>query len=73
MITLKGERKYEKKSDDEKQHRMESFYGCFERSFSLPPNVDQNNIRAESANGVLTVHLLRQPVPQSESRQIKVE
>ena len=71
-ITLSGERKYEKKSEEEKQHRVESFYGKFERSFSLPPNVDADNIRAESDKGILTVHLPKQPVPESTARKIDV-
>lgn len=72
VITLRGERKYEKKSDDEKQHRVESFYGSFERSFSIPPNVDEKAISAESARGVLTVHLPKRAMPESETRKIKV-
>ncbi len=66
LIILKGERKIEKSSDDEKQHRIESFYGCFERSFSLPPNVDQDAIDAQCDKGVLTIHL-----PKREKEQLK--
>src|SRR5215470_17100520 len=39
MITIKGERKQQKEDKSEKYHRVESFYGAFERSFSLPENV----------------------------------
>jgi HSP20 family protein len=35
-ITIKGERKQQKDEKNEKYHRLESFYGSFERSFSLP-------------------------------------
>jgi HSP20 family protein len=71
-ITLSGERKYEKKSEEEKQHRVESFYGKFERSFSLPTNVDVDSIRAESDKGVLTVHLPKKSTPESSGRKIDV-
>jgi HSP20 family protein len=57
LITLKGERKINKVSEDEKQHRVEVFYGSFERSFGLPPNVDQDAIDAKYDKGVLTIHL----------------
>ena len=57
VITLKGERKYDKEEKDEKRHRMESFRGSFTRSFTLPENVNADKIRAESVNGVLTIHL----------------
>jgi HSP20 family protein len=73
MITLRGERRYEKKSEDEKQHRVESFYGHFERSFSIPSNVDEDAITAESAKGVLTVRLPKRAMPESESRKIRVD
>lgn len=55
MLTLSGERKSEVK--DEKHHRVERFYGSFSRSFSLPENVDDENIKAESKDGVLTLTL----------------
>jgi HSP20 family protein len=57
LITIKGERKQEKTDKNEKQHRVERFYGSFERSFSLPDNVDVSAIQAESKDGVLTVHI----------------
>src|SRR5678815_590023 len=57
MITIHGERKEEKETRDEKFHRVESFRGAFSRSFSVPDNIDDKGIRAESKDGVLTVHL----------------
>src|SRR5512136_2175008 len=39
MLTIKGERRQEKEDKNEKFHRVETFYGSFERSFSLPDNV----------------------------------
>ncbi len=57
MLTISGERHMEKESDDETQHRIESFYGTFSRSFALPSDIDEKKISAESKNGVLKVHL----------------
>ena len=51
ILTLSGEKKAEIK--DEKEHRIERSYGSFSRSFSLPDNIDDTNIRAESKNGML--------------------
>ncbi len=59
MLTLRGERRYEKKDESEKMQRMERFYGKFERSFALPDDVDVGHIAAESKDGVLLVHLPR--------------
>lgn len=57
MITIEGERTQQKEDKNEKMHRVESFYGHFTRSFSLPESVDENAIRCDSKDGVLTVHI----------------
>jgi HSP20 family protein len=51
ILTISGERLVEKK--DHKEHRVERSYGCFSRSFSLPDNIDDSQIKAESKNGML--------------------
>ena len=73
MITIEGERKLQKEDKNEKLHRVESFYGHFARSFSLPESVDQDAIRCESKEGVLTVHIPKVQQPKLQSKQIKVE
>lgn len=72
IITIRGERRMESKSDDEQQHRIESFYGSFARSFSLPADVDEAAISAESKDGVLTVHLPKTEVVEPKAIDIKV-
>ena len=59
VLTIKGERKVDKEEKGDKVHRTERFYGMFERSFVLPDDVDAKAIRAESKDGVLTIHLPR--------------
>jgi len=73
MITIEGERKQQKEDKNEKMHRIESFYGHFTRSFSLPESVDQNAIRCDSKDGVLTVHIPKVQSPKQEPKHIKVE
>jgi HSP20 family protein len=72
VITIKGERRIETSNDDEKQHRVESFRGSFSRSFSLPADVDESAISAESKDGVLQVHLPKTEVKQPKPIEIKV-
>jgi HSP20 family protein len=72
VISIKGERRYEKKDDSEKQHRIESFYGSFARSFSLPADVDENGIHAESKDGVLRVILPKAEVRKPKPIEIRV-
>jgi HSP20 family protein len=57
VITIAGERRHEQEQKDANEIRVESFYGTFARSFSLPDNIDAKNIRAESKDGVLKVRI----------------
>lgn len=72
MITIEGERKDKRETKNEKFHRLETFQGHFARSFSLPDNVDSQKIRAESADGVLTIHLPKTAVEKSKPIDVKV-
>ncbi len=73
MITIKGERKQQKEDKNEKYHRTESFYGSFERRFSLPDNVNSDAIRCESKDGILTVHIPKVETPKAKPKQITVQ
>ena len=72
VLTLRGERKMEKEDKRDQYHRVELSYGTFTRSFSLPATIDAEKIRAESKNGVLTVHLPKKPEAKPKSIQVKV-
>jgi HSP20 family protein len=73
VITITGERKEEKSEKDEKRHRVERFYGTFTRSFSLPENVDESGIRAESNDGVLRVHIPKSKAEKPKTVQIPID
>jgi HSP20 family protein len=73
VLTLTGERKQEKSTDNEKVHRTERYYGSFARRFALPDNVDENAIRAESKDGLLLIHIPKQKVELPKPRQITVQ
>ena len=57
VLTLKGERKFEKKTDEGNYHRVERSYGSFARSFTLPQTVSVEGAKAEFENGILHVSL----------------
>jgi HSP20 family protein len=56
-ITIRGERRQEKEHKDENEIRVESFYGTFSRTFSLPENIDPKGIQAQTKDGVLRVRI----------------
>jgi HSP20 family protein len=73
MLTIEGERKQEKEEKTEKFHRVESFHGSFSRSFSLPENVDAANIKCDSKDGVLTVHIPKKEAAKPKPIEITVQ
>ncbi len=57
VLTISGERKYEKEEKDKKFHRIERAYGSFMRSFTIPEDSDGEEVSAEFKDGILRVHL----------------
>jgi len=69
-LTLKGERQFQKETKEENYHRIERSYGSFYRSFTIPPYVDQEKIKAEHEHGVLKIFLPKKH--ESKPRAVKV-
>jgi len=72
VLMLSGERRYEKSTEDEKEHHRETFHGSFQRSFAVPEDVDVESIKADTKDGVLVVHLPKQAAKKPESISIAV-
>lgn len=66
QITVRAERKEEKKQESKKKFFSEVYYGSYSRSFTLPGPVDEKKVDAKFENGVLTV-----TVPKTESTMVK--
>jgi len=54
-LTISGERKIKEEIKEENYYKIESSFGSFSRSFSLPEDIDIENIDAESVDGVLEI------------------
>lgn len=70
ILTLRGERKFEKEAKEENYHRIERSYGTFVRSFALPSSVDPERVRAGLKDGVLEVRLSKKE--QAKPRKVQV-
>src|SRR5213592_1297477 len=70
VITLRGERHFEKKDEADNYHRVERSYGSFTRSFTLPQTVSADGATAEYGNGVLRVTLPKRE--ETKARRIEV-
>jgi|SRR5690606_1948538 len=71
VLTIQGERKHEEETKDKKHHRIERVYGSFLRRFTLPDNVDENSVKANFKDGLLTLNI--QKAEPKEPKAIEVE
>jgi HSP20 family protein len=70
VLTVSGQRKFEKEEKEENFHRVERRYGSFSRSFTLPNTVSTDDVQANYENGVLKVRLAKRA--EAKPKQIKV-
>jgi len=70
ILTIRGERKFEKKVNEDNYLRVERAYGSFARSFTLANTVNSDAIKADYQNGVLTLTIPKRE--EAKPKQIKV-
>jgi HSP20 family protein len=70
VLTLKGERKFEKTEERDNFHRVERSYGSFTRQFTLPQTVTAEGATADFENGVLRVALPKRE--ETKARKIEI-
>jgi HSP20 family protein len=75
VLTLSGEKETEKKEDNKEgnYHVMERSYGSFKRSFSIPPSVEEDKIKADFKKGVLSVSMPKSEKAQKLQRKISIK
>jgi len=66
VLIISGERKFNQEKNENNIHSIETQYGTFSRSFSLPDNVDASKINASYVNGILEI-----TVPKDEKKLVK--
>ncbi|MGB0909476.1 MAG: Hsp20/alpha crystallin family protein [Nitrospirales bacterium] len=72
VLSITGERKYEKEEKNKKVHRIERAYGSFARTFTVPEDADPEQVAAEFRNGVLEVRLPKTEKVKPKSIDVKV-
>ena len=73
ILYISGERRAEKEEKKKKFHRLERFFGTFERTFTVPEDADPTKIVAEFRDGVLQIHLPKRPMPKPKTLEVKVQ
>lgn len=71
VLTIHGERKFEKKDEKDNFHRVERSYGSFTRSFTLPPTVTSEAADAVFENGILRLTLAKRE--EAKPRRIEIK
>ena len=72
-LSITGERQSEKEEKGKKFHRIERSYGSFERSFTLPDDADATKVSSEFKDGVLKVHLPKNPNAKPKAIEVKIQ
>lgn len=73
VLTVKGEKSEKKEERDKDYHLTERRYGAFQRSFTLPDDVDKTRITANFKNGVLTISLPKSAESLKSEKKIEVK
>ena len=70
ILTVSGERKFKENVKKENYYKIETTFGKFERSFSIPEDADIENIEAKNENGVLEIFI---PKTKKEAPKKRIE
>ncbi|MEQ8968678.1 MAG: Hsp20/alpha crystallin family protein [Azospirillaceae bacterium] len=73
VLTIRGEKKSERKESKQDYHMSERSYGAFSRRIALPFEADPDKVTAHVGKGVLTVTVPRPPEAQKKARRIEVK
>jgi len=71
ILSISGERKFEKEEKGKKYHRIERSFGSFLRSFDLPDDADASKVDAKFSDGILNVHVAKSAAAQPKQIEIK--
>jgi HSP20 family protein len=72
VLTICGQRRFEKEEKERKYHRVERAYGSFTRSFTVPDDADESQVSAEFKDGLLSVRLAKSEKARPKSIEVKV-
>jgi len=72
VMTISGEKKQKKEEQEKDFYRQERYYGSFQRVLPLPQDADQDHIKADFNQGVLTVTMPRKDMPKPNVKEIEI-
>ena len=72
ILTLRGEKKHEEKTEDKNYFRIERRYGEFARQFTLPDNAHEEGVIANFSNGVLEIKIPKKEPEKPKEREVPI-
>jgi HSP20 family protein len=69
-LTISAERERTQQESDDRFYRFERRFGTFSRTFGVPQGVAESDVRADSRNGVLEVHVRKPEQPKPKRIQV---
>lgn len=73
ILTIKGKREFKNEEEKDDYYRVESAYGTFAKSFTLPEKVDSDNIHASGENGVVEITIPKLKVEKDTTKKIEIK
>ncbi len=73
VLTIRGEKKTEKKSEKSKVYKKETWEGSFQRTVSLPTGVDGDKVEATFTDGVLKITLPKREEAKTKKIELKAK
>ena len=72
-LSIRGERKFESEERKDNYVRVERSYGSFQRSFTLPDNIDEEGVSAQFNDGILDVTVPKTEQGKTKARTIDIQ
>lgn len=73
ILSISGEKKFEKREDKDNYHVMERRYGSFRRTLRLPDTIDEGKVAAKFDKGVLTVTVPKKAEAVRQTKKIEIK
>jgi HSP20 family protein len=73
VLTISGEKTFERKEEKDDYHLTERRYGSFRRALRLPETVDEDRVEALFEKGVLKVTLPKKPEAVRQQKKITIK
>lgn len=73
LLSIKGKKEKKEEIKNRSYHKIESIYGTFKRSITLPSNIDENKVEAIFRNGMLEITITKSKEASAQRKKIEIK